>query len=129
MKTLWKALLALALLVPMAAYVAGSLVASAADDPTPRPPIVIKDAERSASPTQHPTPTEGPSSDPGPSGVGRVELDPDDLDDDSDDWGRGDDEDHGEDHGDDGGEDHSGPGGGDDGGDAGGDDGDGADDD
>lgn len=125
MKTLWKTLLALALLVPMAAYVAGSLVASAADDPTPRPPIVIKDAERPASPTSDPTPTEEPYADPGPSGVGRVELDPDDIDDDSDDWGRGDDEDHGEDHGDDhpddpGGDDHSGPGGDD--GDGGGDD-------
>jgi hypothetical protein len=103
MKTLWKALLALALLVPMGAYVAGSLVASAADDPAPRSPIVIKDPGRSA------TPTGTPSSSPSPStGVGEIELDPDDLDDDSDDSGR--DDDHGDDHGDD--EDHSGPGGG-----------------
>lgn len=103
MKTLWKVLLALALVVPMGAYVAGSLVASAADDPAPRPPILIEDAGRSA------PPSESPSSPPSASdGVGQVELDPDDLDDDGDDFGR-DDDDHADDHGDD---DHSGPGGG-----------------
>lgn len=113
MKTLWKALFALALVVPLAAYVAGSLVASAADDPAPRPPIVIQDAGRSASPSENHS--ESPSASPSASDdVGAVEFDPDDLDDDSDDFGR-DDDDHGDDHGgdrDDRGDDHSGPGGG-----------------
>lgn len=98
MKTIWRALAALALVAPMGAYVAGSLVASAADDPSPRPAILIEDASPSTPPSTDLTPSSSPSS--SPAEVDAVELDPDDIDD----WGRdddhrggpwGDDSDHG----------------------------------
>ena len=46
MSPVWKVLIALALVVPMVAYVAGSLVASAADDPAPRETIQIREPTR-----------------------------------------------------------------------------------
>src|SRR3954471_4975489 len=60
MSTVWKVLVGLALVVPMAAYVAGSLAASASDDPAPRHTITIREAPptRSASPTPSPTPSQ-----------------------------------------------------------------------
>jgi hypothetical protein len=122
MKTVWKVLLGLALVVPMGAYVAGSLAASSSDAPAPRPTIIIQEqkatpaAKPSRQPSRIPTPASSPRDTPDDS---VVRLDPDDLHDDSDDWGRAneldDDGGHGgSDPGDDGGtqEDHSGPGGG-----------------
>ena len=53
MNTVWKVLLGLALVVPMGAYVAGSLAASASDDPAPRQTIEIREPD--------PTPSLGPS--------------------------------------------------------------------
>ena len=53
MSTVWKVLIALALVLPMGAFVAGSLVASAADDPAPRETIQIRSAE--------PTPSDEPA--------------------------------------------------------------------
>src|SRR3954470_1976167 len=88
MNRVWKVLLGLALVVPMGSYVAGSLAASATDEPTPRHTIVIRDADLSHAPraSRSPSPsTPGPSSS---GGVGEVRVDPDDLDDDGDDWGR-----------------------------------------
>src|SRR4051794_40833863 len=63
MKTVWKVLLGLALVVPMGAYVAGSLVASAAeDDSPPRHTIVLREPGPShpgaSSPTHGPSPSE-----------------------------------------------------------------------
>jgi len=137
MRILWKVLLGLALVVPMGAYVAGALAASSADSPAPRETIVIRDnGDSSTRPARPATPDPSPTASTS-TGVGRVELDPDDLDSHDDDWGREDDhvgedhtddpahdsdDDHGGDrrddnsgHGsDDGGgqDDHSGPGGG-----------------
>ena len=86
MNTLWKALAALALVVPLGAYAAGSL-ASASQEPAPRRTIVIDDApSRSGSPAADPTHSPRPASSP----AGSVRLDPDDLDDSGDDWGRDD---------------------------------------
>lgn len=47
---MWKVLLGLALVLPMGAYVAGSLMSSAADMPTPREPVIIRDADPSPEP-------------------------------------------------------------------------------
>ena len=47
MRSFWKVFAALALMLPLGAFVAGNLVASAADDPAPRDTIII-DAERYA---------------------------------------------------------------------------------
>jgi hypothetical protein len=44
MRTVWKVVLPLALVLPMLAYVAGSLAASRSDGPTPRETVVIRDA-------------------------------------------------------------------------------------
>lgn len=67
MKTLWKVLLGLALVVPMGAYVVGSLAASAADDPAPRQTIEIREPDPTrtptATPTKQPSPTESAGDD------------------------------------------------------------------
>ncbi|WKN47101.1 hypothetical protein [Nocardioides sp. Arc9.136] len=47
MSPVWKYLLGLAVALPVGGYVAGSLVASSADDPAPREVIVIEDAPSS----------------------------------------------------------------------------------
>ncbi len=70
----WKVLLALVLVLPMAAFVAGSLVASAADEPAPRDPIVITEQ-----PSPRPSRTPAPSPEPPPT---RSEDDRDSGDDD-----------------------------------------------
>ena len=125
MRTVWKAFIALALALPLAAYVAGALAASSADEPAPRETIVIQDSPSSVD--GKPGSTDQPSPSPSPSGSST----PDDH--------GGDDGDDGDDSDDDEvrvatpepedvDDDHSGPGGG---GDDGGDDrdDDGADDD
>ena len=72
MSTLWKVAIGLALVLPMLAYVAGSLVASGSTDLPRHDPVVIRDAP--LQPTSTP-PTLTPRPDP----------DPDDEDDDTDD--------------------------------------------
>ena len=120
MKTLWKVLLGLALVVPMGAYLAGTLATSSADEPAPRETIVIKPGTPTSPTSPTKSPTKSPSSDPSPSapGVGAVDLDPDDVDSSGDDWGRDDDylHDNSGPGSDDGAkqDDHSGRGGGDD---------------
>ena len=63
MRTLWKILLPLALVLPLGAFVAGSLVASAADDPPVRDTIVIRESSatprHSAADSRRPTPRRG----------------------------------------------------------------------
>ena len=59
MRTFWKAFVALALVLPLAAFVAGNLVASAADSPSPRHTIVIDD--QSGTPTPTPSPASAPT--------------------------------------------------------------------
>ena len=61
MKTVWKVLIGLALVVPMGAYVAGSLAASAADDPAPRETIEIREPD--PDPRRRPRPPT-PTADP-----------------------------------------------------------------
>ena len=59
MPSFWKILLGLALVLPVGAYVAGSLVASASDDPEPRNPLII---EQSGPVSESPNPSPaGPS--------------------------------------------------------------------
>src|SRR3954451_24532043 len=104
MRSFWKVFAALALMLPLGAFVAGTLVASAADDPTPRHTVIIDD------PSGTPSPSSSPSEDPGDDatedqgddhgddhggddGLSEVTPSPDDWDD------------HGDDHGG-----HSGPG-------------------
>ena len=48
MRSFWKVFAALALMLPLGAFVAGNLVASAADDPSPRDTIIIDDTQRYA---------------------------------------------------------------------------------
>src|SRR4051794_37379144 len=57
MRSFWKIFVALALMLPLGAFVAGTLVASAADDPEPRNTIIIDD--QGATPTTDATPTQG----------------------------------------------------------------------
>jgi hypothetical protein len=106
MKTVWKVLAGLALVVPMGAYVVGSLAASAADDPAPRQTIQIREPAPTPTPTPRPTPTSSPSPTrtPQPEESGDVEVITPHYDDFDDDDDRGDDD----------GDDHSGHGGGDD---------------
>jgi hypothetical protein len=73
-----KVLLGLALGLPMGAYAVGSIVSSAADDPTRRAPIILEDAPAPAQGTV-PGATLRPSADPTPRG--------DDGDDNGDDGG------------------------------------------
>src|SRR6478752_2456049 len=103
MKTLWKVLIGLALVVPMGAYVVGSLAASAADDPAPRQTIEIRE------PAPSPTPTSPPTSRPSPSKT--AEPDDDEVEVITPDY---DDVDDNDDSGDDDGDDHRGRGGRDD---------------
>jgi uncharacterized membrane protein YgcG len=108
MSSLWKVLLGLALVVPLGAYVAGSLAASASEDPAPRHTIVIEEPSPSPSRTPRPTPSETPESPRATDdGVDVIVPEYDDFDDDDD---QGDDDHGGEDHSDD----NSGHGGGDD---------------
>jgi hypothetical protein len=66
MSPLWKVLLGLALALPMAAYVASSLVASGDDEPVRRDPVIISDAPPTTPPTTPPTsPRPGPTTAPG----------------------------------------------------------------
>jgi hypothetical protein len=44
MSTMWKVLLGLVLALPLAAFVAGAVLASSTDEPAPRETIVIQDA-------------------------------------------------------------------------------------
>ncbi|WP_460822293.1 hypothetical protein [Nocardioides ungokensis] len=58
MNALVKTLIALGLVLPLGAYVAGSLAAVGADDPRPHDTIVIRDSPtRSASPDVRPSPS------------------------------------------------------------------------
>lgn len=85
MVTIWKVLLGLVLVVPMGAYVAGSLAASAADDPAPRQTIQIREPDPTSTPTSTPSPTRTAQ----PDDVEVITPDYDDFDDDDD---RGDDD-------------------------------------
>lgn len=141
MSPVWKVLLSLALVLPVSAYVAGSLASSAADEPARRDPVVVTPSSGPAStpttpssspsspssPSSSPTPTRTAS--PGDDGTGRDDDDADhlegvqpelgDVDDDERDddhsgpGGGGDDHDRDDDRHDRD-DDHSGPGGGDD---------------
>jgi hypothetical protein len=129
MRNWLKVVLALALVLPLGAFVAGSLVASAADDPAPRDTIIIDESDNSPSEKpaadQQPKPAERPG-DTDSSGRGGA----DDGDEDGDEYG--DDDGHVEGVEPTYGEvddDHSGPGGGGDDGDDRGDDRHGGDDD
>ena len=64
MSTLVKVLVSLGLVLPLGAFVAGSIAASGADDPGPRETIVIRDSPtRSASPHADRSPSDRPSAD------------------------------------------------------------------
>jgi len=57
MSTVWKVIVGLLLTLPMAAYITGTLIASRADMPTERSPIVISDSPSSKSePSKKPRP-------------------------------------------------------------------------
>ncbi|MDX6375171.1 MAG: hypothetical protein QOD98_4159, partial [Nocardioidaceae bacterium] len=58
MNRFWKIFVALALVLPLGAFVAGNLVASAAGgDPTPRDTLIID--QQSGTPSGSPTPSSG----------------------------------------------------------------------
>ena len=59
MRSFWKVFAALALMLPLGAFVAGNLVASAADDPKPRDTIIIDDT--SGTPSGDPSPSSTPT--------------------------------------------------------------------
>lgn len=68
MSTTWKALIALALVVPLAAYVVGALVPSTADDGRNRPVIIGERPDNEPAPpapSQNRTPDEKPATKPG----------------------------------------------------------------
>ena len=64
MSTVWKVLVALALVVPLGAYVAGSLAASASGDPEPRHTIQIRESGPTRSPSPSPSPSASRSTEP-----------------------------------------------------------------
>ena len=114
MRSFWKVFAALALMLPLGAFVAGNLVASAADDPAPRDTIIIDDT--SGTPSGDPSPSSSPTGTPEREPDRRPDDDPTDdpTDDQTDDHGGdgGDDDgldevtptpddwdDHGDDHG------------------------------
>jgi hypothetical protein len=107
MRNFWKVFVGLALTLPLGAFVAGNLVASAADDPSPRDTIIIEDqsatpsGEPSPTPSSTATPDSSPTPDQGDDGLEHVTPSPSEWDDDS--HGGG----HGGGHG---GDDNSGPG-------------------
>ena len=120
MRSFWKVFAALALMLPLGAFVAGNLVASAADDPTPRDTIIIDDT--SGTPSSDPSPSSTPTGTPSTSPThdqgddqsddhgGEGGGDDDGLDEvtpSPDDWDDHDDGHGGDDHG---GDDNSGPG-------------------
>jgi len=78
MGTFAKVLIALVIALPMAAYVAGSLVASSSEQPTRREPVIVRDAPEPDTGTGSPTsdPSRPPDDDP--------DDDPDDEQDDDD---------------------------------------------
>ena len=62
MSTLVKIVVALGLILPLGAFVVGSLAAPGAEDPGPRPTIVLRDAPtRSASPHEDHSPADRPN--------------------------------------------------------------------
>ncbi|WP_036564559.1 hypothetical protein [Nocardioides halotolerans] len=134
MGSFWKVFVALALVLPLGAFVAGNLVAAAEDDPAPRDTIIIDQqggtpsGEASTSPSADTTPGSGATprgNEHGDDGlVTEVTPPPDEWDDDHGDHGGG----HGDDDssGHDSGHDSSGHGGS--GSSGGGDDGHGGDD-
>lgn len=115
MRSLWKVVLALLVVLPLGAFAVGALVASSVNQPEPRETVILENVGgRSPSPTQSRTPSRSPSAKPTdgvtrgadparsrtptpPSGRGGgvpvVVHDPDDIGDRSDDAGRYDDED------------------------------------
>ena len=98
MRSFWKVFVALALMLPLGAFVAGTLVASAADDPTPRNTIIIDDQSGTSTPSQSATHDQGDDhGDHGEDGDDLTEVTPT-----PDPWG---DDDHGDDHSDDNGDD------------------------
>ncbi len=76
--TVWKILVALALVLPMGAFVAGSLVASAADEPRERDTIIIEQTGSSSSPSAAGSPSPSESGTPSPSPLGDDDDDDDD---------------------------------------------------
>jgi hypothetical protein len=104
MSTLMKSLLALAVALPLGAYVTGTLIASG-DEPPPREPVIMD--ENTSSPTDRPTrrtePTDRPTrsqDDDADDDDGEIDVitpRPGDVDDDDDDRGRGGDDDDGDD--------------------------------
>jgi hypothetical protein len=106
MGSFWKVFVALALVLPLGAFVAGNLVAAAEDDPAPRDTIIIDQqggtpsGEASTSPSADTTPGSGATprgNEHGDDGlVTEVTPPPDEWDDDHGDHG-----DHGGGHGDD----------------------------
>lgn len=80
MRTLWKILVPLALVLPLGAYLAGALVTSVADDPAPRRTIVIhRSAPPSTAPQEsratrprHAAPTQAPAGAPTTAGAART---------------------------------------------------------
>jgi hypothetical protein len=122
MRTVWKVVLGLFVVVPLAAFVAGSFAASADEEPAPRHTIEVRQPPADRTPPRAQSPSADPSDDDSGDSGDEVEVVTpyDDLDDDLDDDHGGDrPEDHGDDHGGDdsghgGGSDDSGHGGGDD---------------
>ena len=74
MKTVWKVLLGLAVVIPLTAYVVGSLAASAADDPAPRHTIEIREPSPSSTPSHTPSHSPRPSVSPSSSPTPEVEV-------------------------------------------------------
>lgn len=111
MSPLWKSLLALAVVLPVGGYVAGSLAATSGGDPAPREVIVIRDAPtQQSSPGTTISPSPSPTGDPSGRGNGDddddddvrvVSPEPDDLDDGPDEDDRDDDDDDRDDDDDD----------------------------
>lgn len=120
MRTLLKVFVALALVLPLGGFVAGSLAASSADDPAPQDTIIIQRSDPSSGPgthepsrsPRHDASTE-PGDDDGDDDVRVASPDPGEVDDVGDDHGEDVGEDVGDDHGGargDDGVDNSGPG-------------------
>ena len=100
MSTVWKVIVALALVLPIGAFVAGSLVSSSADEPADRDPVILRETPQETSSKPEPVRKQEKQQEReepvviAPEPASTTDADDDDGDD-------GDDDDEGDDDGDD----------------------------
>lgn len=109
MSIVWKVVLALALVLPVGAFVAGSLASSSADEPSRRGPVILEQVPQEKSPKPRPVERKPPEQQDddapvviAPAPASNDDWDDDDRGDDDDRDDEDDEDDDGDDDGDDG---------------------------